>query len=480
MPQFDFRNWIKDQSGEYKLDASDPDHLKLNTEYAAAEINFYELENEPEIAEFRIYNHKDDEVKFFLHFQTDEEAHAKSLFAEMTEVLVSLKEQQSTQILLCCSAGLTTSFFAEKLNETAKAMDLDYVFSAKDVNSVYTEGFHYDAVLVAPQVGFLLKRISSVLQDQLVMQIPTQIFGSYNAGACVEMVKNALQERKKSAEEKALEHISHDISNDKTLLIIAVMPDVNGSWIRYRLYDHGRNCLDEEVIKKTITLHDITDIIDTRRCSCNGKMDIDAIGIAIPGMIIQGRLEILGSIRRMSELDLQNGEGDGFHILDYFKQRYKIPVFINNNVNAAAIGYYGQQDHYKNIIFHSQPVGYKSGGQGIVINGNLVEGAHQSAGELRFVINHLEEVKQIANVVRTPDEMVKIVAAGIAVGCVSCDPELVCVRSCMTPDMDEIRNELKKYMPESHMPELVHITNIDEYVLLGEMILSLQSMAGKH
>ena len=57
MPQFDFRNWIKEQSGEYQLDASDPDHLKLNTEYAAAEINFYELENEPEIAEFRIYNH---------------------------------------------------------------------------------------------------------------------------------------------------------------------------------------------------------------------------------------------------------------------------------------------------------------------------------------------------------------------------------------------------------------------------------------
>jgi hypothetical protein len=35
-------------------------------------------------------------------------------------------------------------------------------------------------------------------------------------------------------------------------------------------------------------------------------------------------------------------------------------------------------------------------------------------------------------------------------------------------------------MPESHIPALVHITNIDEYVLLGEMILSLQAMAGKH
>ena len=479
MPQFDFRNWIKEQSGEYQLDASDYDHFKLNTAYAIAEINFYTLENEPEIAEFRIQEYKDDDVKFFLHFQTDEEEHAKSLFAEMVDVLVSLKEQQSTQILLCCSAGLTTSFFAEKLNETAKAMDLDYVFSAKDVDSVYTEGFQYDAVLIAPQVGFLLKKISSVLQNQLVMQIPTQIFGSYNAGACVELVKNALQEHKKTVEEKALEHISHDIKNDKTILIIAVMPDANGSWIRYRLYDHGKNCLDEEVIKKKITLHDITDIIDTRRCSCNGSMDIDAIGIAIPGMINQGKLEILGGIQKRIRFDLQNGEGDGFPILDYFRQRYKIPVFINNNVNAAAVGYYGQQEQYKNIIFHSQPVGYKSGGQGIVINGNLVEGAHCSAGELRFVINHFAEIEQIENVVRTPEEMIKIVAAGIAVACVSCDPELVCVRSCMTPDMDEVRNELKKYIPESHIPVLVHITNIDEYVLLGEMILSLQAMAGK-
>jgi predicted NBD/HSP70 family sugar kinase/cellobiose-specific phosphotransferase system component IIB len=476
MPQsFDFRSWIRKQSGDYILDASASDHFLLKTSYAVAEINFYETD-EYEIAEFLIHSKKDDEVKFFLHFETDEEEHAKSLFHEMVDVLVSLESQHSTKILLCCSTGLTTSYFAQRLNETAATMHLDYQFEARGVNTAYTEGFQYDAILLAPQIGFLLEKVQGVLFDKVVLQIPAAIFGKYDTGACMEMIRAALSEKKKTNEERALEHITHDITNDKVIMIIAVMPNASGTWIRYRVYDHGRITADREVIKMTLTIHDLTDIIDTRSYILAPGKEIDAIGIAVPGMIDHGRLELISGGMMPKTYDLQNGEGDDFRIVQYFSERYHLPVFVDNNVNAAAIGYYGQQDQYKNIVFHSQPRGYKVGGQGIVINGSLVEGAHSNAGEIRFVIGHTDAVQGLDYLVQTPEEMVKAVGAGIAMACSIVDPEIVCIRSSMTPDLAEIREELKKYLPDGHIPQLVKILNMDEYVLLGEMILVLQGI----
>ena len=46
--------------------------------------------------------------------------HAIELFHEMIESILQLVEKPKVRILLSCSGGLTTSYFASKLNEASE------------------------------------------------------------------------------------------------------------------------------------------------------------------------------------------------------------------------------------------------------------------------------------------------------------------------------------------------------------------------
>jgi hypothetical protein len=53
-------------------------------------------------------------------------------------------------------------------------------------------------------------------------------------------------------------------------------------------------------------------------------------------------------------------------------------------------------------------------------------------------------------------------------------PEVILIRSELTPDMNEIREELKKYMDEENIPDLIHVRDIREYALLGTLLYGMR------
>ena len=77
----------------------------------------------------------------------------------MVETLIGLKEEKTLRVLLSCSAGLTTSMFADNLNSVAGMLGLDYHFDAVSYMSIYEEAEKYDVILIAPQIGYMLKRL---------------------------------------------------------------------------------------------------------------------------------------------------------------------------------------------------------------------------------------------------------------------------------------------------------------------------------
>ena len=470
---FDYRSFIRNHKPDFcGLENPDPDHFLLVTDYAEAQINFYQIEGEPEIIEFRIDNLKNHETEFFLHFHAEPEEHARDLYRQMVQTLKDLGNRKNNRILLCCTAGMTTSFFAEELNKTAQTLHENYEFEAVSVNEVYVRGLEFDAVLVAPQVGFMQKKIAAVLKDMPVIAVPASIFGSYNTGACLELVKDTLKKFRETMAEQAEEKILRSKTNDKVILGIAILPDARKTWVRFRVYDHGKTTETSVVTKPKFSLADICDIIETYRCSCSGKMKIDAIGIAVPGIIHNGMIDL----RPSETIDLTKGQ-DNFDISSYFNEKYDVPVYIFNNVNAAAYGYYGSQDSYQNIVFHSQPIGWKMGGEGIIVNGKLLTGHHAGAGEVKYIIPMLKDLEDIPRRVQTPEQMVKVIAADLIGACTYLDPQVICIRSHMTPDIDAIREEMEKHLPADHIPDFVYIDVMDEYVLLGTMILCLQEEA---
>lgn len=73
-------------------------------------------------------------------------------------------------------------------------------------------------------------------------------------------------------------------------------------------------------------------------------------------------------------------------LVEMMRQHYKIPIFLNNDANVAALGemVFGAAQTMKNFITITLGTGL---GSGIVANGKLINGHHSAAGEVgHFVV----------------------------------------------------------------------------------------------
>ena len=440
-------------------------NIEIKTSYAVGKIIFYELE--VTIVEMSVTNLADDENKFYLHFELRELAYAEELFAEMLETLTNLKNQQKTKILLSCTGGLTTGFFADKLNEAAALLSLDYEFNAVPFHKLYNVAFDYSIILLAPQIAYQLKTAQDILHDKLVLKIPPKVFASYDSGEMLNFLRAESDNWNKTVEERAIMKVRAGlIKNDAKILSIAVLPSHNQTRIAYRIYKNGAPLFEETVIKgKLNVLRDLQDILDTVGCRCK---KFDAVGIAISGAVHDGHLD-LKDFMNSPETNLQK----------LLEDKYKVPVTLTNNLKSAALGYYVQQDKFENILFVSRPRGFRSSGLGMVLNGKVFDGAHNMAGEIRYIMQSVVDAEDweennIVDPVKVLDAISFEIRAGIAI----VDPQLICVRSELTPDLEKIKDKVKEYIPAEYLPAFVYLRDeeIAEYILLGQMILSLESL----
>ena len=443
-------------------------NIEIKTPYAVGKINFYELE--VNIVEMSVTNLADDENKFYLHFELRDLAYAEELFSEMLETLTNLKNQQKLKILLSCTGGLTTGFFADKLNEAAELLSLDYEFNAVPFHKLYNAGFDYSVILLAPQIAYQLKTAQDILHDKLVLKIPPKVFASYDSAEMLKFLRAELDNWTKTVEERAIMKVRAGlIKNDAKILSIAVLPSRVQTRIAYRIYKNGAPLFEETVIKgKLNVIRDLQDILDTVGCRCK---KFDAVGIAISGAVHDGHLD-LKDFMNSPEINLQK----------LLEEKYKVPVTLTNNLKSAALGYYVQQDKYENILFVSRPVGFRSSGLGILLNGKVFNGAHNMAGEIRYIMKSIVDAADWEeNNLVDPEKVLNHITFEIRAAIAIVDPQLICVRSPMTPDIEKIKDKVKEYIPAEYLPAFVYLRDeeIAEYVLLGQMILSLENLEKK-
>lgn len=255
--------------------------IKLVTEFGEASITFTKVE-EGTIVEFTIISQKDDTVKFYLHFELNDDSHAKQLYDEMVETLISLKDEKTLKVLLSCSAGLTTAMFADQLNSTAQMLGADCQFDAVSYLSIYEEVEKYDVILLAPQIGYLYNRLKESLPQKLVLQIPTAIFASYDALAAIRFVLDEVEKFNNEKNNEEEHYCCHCAKYEKRILSIVFMQNKAQTRIYYRLYDQGEIIDHNLIIKPSTNIYDLYDIVNTVILKYSY---IDAVGIAIPGII---------------------------------------------------------------------------------------------------------------------------------------------------------------------------------------------------
>ena len=70
------------------------------------------------------------------------------------------------KIMLCCSAGMSTSLLVSKIIDVAKERGLPVKIDAYGVSEFDTQFPHYQVVLLGPQVKYMLKTLSDKAATQ--------------------------------------------------------------------------------------------------------------------------------------------------------------------------------------------------------------------------------------------------------------------------------------------------------------------------
>ncbi|MCW8348330.1 PTS sugar transporter subunit IIB [Vibrio sp. ZSDZ65] len=69
------------------------------------------------------------------------------------------------RILLCCSAGMSTSMLVKKMQVAAKERGVECEIQAKSVSEFDEDIAHYDVCLLGPQVRFQLDELRKVATE---------------------------------------------------------------------------------------------------------------------------------------------------------------------------------------------------------------------------------------------------------------------------------------------------------------------------
>ncbi len=107
--------------------------------------------------------------------------------------------------------------------------------------------------------------------------------------------------------------------------------------------------------------------------SCSGLDQIKGIGIGVAGPL-DSRAGVVFAAPNLS----------GWHnipLRDLFQEHYHVPIFVENDANAAALGEYmfGAGCGCKDLVYLTISTGI---GSGVIVNGQIVGGTSGTAGEL--------------------------------------------------------------------------------------------------
>ena len=468
----EFRQWVLSQRvAEARPVAADKDHLRITMPAATAEVNLYPFEpgdgpcddSAWEIVEYRIVR-EDGEATFFLHFMLDDLDRAKELFGQLREALTEESTRKTTHVLLSCTSALTTSLFAQKMNDVAQTLAIDYDFTAMSVDKALLTSEPFVAILLAPQAAHMRKQMMDAHPDALVFEIPAKIFGSYDAAGAVRLLLHALREVSGPAADGNDLRAVRRMHDNKRVLAITLFSLRDHVRLGYRLYDKGQAQAEGAVRKPKLDYRDIEDLVQVVLAREVDVTSLDAIGIAVPGVTYRGQVSLPGII-----------EGD-FDLGVALSQRFGLPVYVDNNCNAAAVGCYVSQDECDNLLFYRHAFGHIAGGMGTVIDGKLLKGHGNLAGEPKYFEPYFAYDVPYTDLFWSAEGMSQLALNMAVTSAAIVAPDAVYLAVDTVDDADAMHRALVRILGERSAPQVHVVTDYVERVYLGVWAMALQKL----
>jgi hypothetical protein len=181
---------------------------------------------------------------------------------------------------------------------------------------------------------------------------------------------------------------------------------------------------------------------------------ISSIAIGVPGSVDNGRIFYIPGYEHLQNFDLKG----------FLENRFSIPVVIENDMNAAVLGYddrMGIKDNKSLIYLYS---GQNGPGAGIMINGDVVRGSTFFSGEVSFVPQYdnrnfrqaLENgsgpIKGTISHDNEIDAISRLVATFVSI--INPHTIIFCNNEVKIEILNKITIGSSKYIPSEHLPEL--------------------------
>ncbi|WP_028560610.1 ROK family transcriptional regulator [Paenibacillus pinihumi] len=202
---------------------------------------------------------------------------------------------------------------------------------------------------------------------------------------------------------------------------------------------------------------------------------IASIAIGVPGSVKNGEIIYIPNYKQFHSFDLKG----------HFEKQFSIPVVIENDMNAAVLGYNHVHSDEENPTLIYIYLGQNGPGAGIIVNGNLIRGSTFFSGEIQFIPLYNEQnfgqalehrLESDTHQEKTVDAISRMVTTFTAL----LNPHMVIFNSAEIdgPMLELIRKKSAVYITGEHLPKLVLSNWMQDY-LSGLQSLALDLMVSR-
>ena len=169
---------------------------------------------------------------------------------------------------------------------------------------------------------------------------------------------------------------------------------------------------------------------------------IRSLAFGLPGAVNDGRIIYIPGYEKFQSFDLKG----------YCEARFSLPVVVENDMNAAVLGYYEKLDQRENPSLVYLYFGQNGPGAGILVNGQVLRGSTSFSGEVSFVPLYDSRTFGEALTSAGLDAVSRLVAVFTAI----LNPNTVIFsRDEVTQELlDAIATRSASYIAKEHLPKL--------------------------
>lgn len=226
--------------------------------------------------------------------------------------------------------------------------------------------------------------------------------------------------------------------------------------INCRVIDlEDQSVYERELWEITVSIEKIVSIIQDMR----SKYAFQYMGISIPAIVDEGLLT-KSDIEELADI----------HLKQSIEEALSLQVVVENDVNTAMLGYIHLHSmEGKSIAFVYQPDNHHSGCS-LYINEAIVYGATHFAGELAYLPNGTLQQQEV---LLKEDPITLLCNQVQSIIAIVNPSHMILYVPCIKQEI--FKEILRKWIPEKHIPEILYIETMEEYIFTGLTYLCMQS-----